>query len=151
MDRKTAFDMRQKLWCWGGAIETVDRKRQELFKYRAWANDASDTLHAAVVTGMPRGGVAKDMTDVVISIEKRMEIYREMEKKTEEDVRRVLEMKQKMDDMISKLPKGQQDVLYLRYVKKKKFAYIAGYLSMTERNVFGLEERAMKTLHDFGA
>jgi len=87
-----------------------------------------------------------DMTDTVLQIQKRADMYHDMEIQSDNEIKRLLDLKTEMDELVNALPMAQQQVVHLRYEGKHRYSYIAIKMGMTERNVFVLESKAVKRL-----
>ena len=70
-------ETRSLLQRWGGTMEDIRRLERERDALRQWAEDARCTLRGRSLDGLPRGGAARDLGDVVEAAMQRSKMYAE--------------------------------------------------------------------------
>lgn len=128
----TRDEMRLNLVRWGSSIDTISKLEADLRSYRQWADDARNTLKAASLTGMPGGGVRKDMTDIVIEVMRRADMYDEEIKRIGERIGQAVEHKRKIDALIERLNEQERMIVHMRYADKLGWKDISEKIGYSE-------------------
>lgn len=106
--------LRRRLWEWGDALSGCERRRAEINRLRAQAEDAQTVLGAQVITGMPHASNTGDPTARYVLM--RDNAVQRIERLTDE-INSIMAAKAEMDDIIRTLPETYQQLLWMRYVR----------------------------------
>lgn len=134
---------RKLLWSWGNYISRINRLEVERACAARWADDARETLHAQVLTGMPRGGKGSDLADVVATVERMEQNYRDLLKHIEAEIDDLIRLRNCMEGLVAQLTPLQEKIIAYRYIDGHSWRYIAMKTNYDEDHVMRIERQAV--------
>lgn len=131
---------------WGSYTGRINRLEIERAEARRWTEDARETLRAQKLTGMPGSGKKSDLADVVINIERMERNYSDLLRRLDAEVSELIRTRNRVDDMLKRLPGVQAQVLTMRYIDRKSWKDIGKALTYDESNVRRYERSAVDAI-----
>ena len=136
-------ETRALLMRWGGTMEDIRRLERERDALRQWSEDARCTLRGRRMDGLPRGGEARDLGDVVEAAMQRAQMYAEQSKRIDGEIAERLRLRNEVEGLVRRLPPVQERVLVSRYVERHPWRIIALRLNYDEGHVRRIETQAV--------
>lgn len=135
------------LWQWGTALEDCERRREEIRRLMAQAEDATCVLRAQALTAMPRGSGVSDPTAAAVRMKD--DALQRVAVLTEE-INAIMARKVKMDAVIGMLPESRQTLLNLRYKRGMGLTtQIPMRMHISERTAFYWRDEILDYLCSF--
>lgn len=135
------------LWQWGTALEDCERRREEIRRLMAQAEDATCVLRAQALTAMPRGSGVSDPTAAAVRMKD--DALQRVAVLTEE-INAIMARKVKMDAVIGMLPESRQTLLDLRYKRGMGLTtQIPMRMHISERTAFYWRDEILDYLCSF--
>jgi len=110
---------------WGRAEMRICELKDELKWARTEADDLRDTLSAQSLTGMPGSRKRKDVSDLMVRIEKADRAFADLARRIDDEIAETLTMKSWMDGLIVQLPEKHQEILRMWYRRGMSHVQIA--------------------------
>ena len=136
-------ETRALLQRWGGTMEDIRRLERERDALRQWAEDARCTLHGRSLDGLPRGGRAHDLGDVVEAAMQRTKMYAEQSLRIDGEIAERLRLRNEVEGLVRRLLPVQERVIVLRYADHHPWRSIALRLNYDEGHVRRIETQAV--------
>ena len=136
-------ETRSLLQRWGGTMEDIRRLERERDALRQWAEDARCTLRGRSLDGLPRGGGACDLGDVVEAAMQRSKMYAEQSLRIDGEIAERLRLRNEVEGLVRRLPPVQERVIVLRYADRHPWRSIALRLNYDEGHVRRIETQAV--------
>ena len=114
MDNEQRKEIEKELWAWGSALKDCERRRREIKRLLEQAADAENVLHSQIITGIPHGTDVGDPTGKAVIM--RDNTLRRIAQLTDE-INAIMQRKERMDELISRLPENMQSLLEMRHVR----------------------------------
>lgn len=131
------------IWKWANVISRMDRLNRELKWAKAMADDATDTLKAQNVTGMPRSGKQSDLADVVAAHERLKDSYDALAVKIAAEIEELIRFRNAMESVVSNLSSLQERIIEYRYVDGHSWQWIAMKTNYDESQARRIERQAL--------
>ena len=141
LDRRSGT--RALLMRWGGTMEDIRRLERDRDALRQWAEDARCTLRGRSLDGLPRGGGAGDLSDVVEAAMQRSQMYAEQSKRIDGEIAERLRLRNEVEQLVRRLSPVQERVIVSRYVERRPWRSIALRLNYDEGHVRRIETKAV--------
>lgn len=147
-EREQMRKTRGYLWRWGATMSVVKRKEAEIAAMHFLVTDATQTLQAQRLTGMPHGSGTSDPTlRAVLELEKRREAYEQTNTAATEVICARLAEKRAIDELMQTwLTDFQIQILTMRYERGHEWNYIALKIPCDESTARKQEQKAIKKL-----
>jgi len=138
--------LKRRLWDWGDALSGCERRRAEIRRLQAQAEDAQSVLGAQVITGMPHGSGVGDPTARYVLM--RDDATARIAVLTDE-INAIMARKSRMDAVIAQLPDRLQRLLWMRYVRGWTMTIkIPQELHVSDRTVAYWHDKSLRTIAD---
>ena len=89
---------RKILWAWGNTLNRIERLEAYRRAFELFAEDARETLHAQSLSGMPRGGRSRDISDIVVKVTERAQKYEQEAQKVDVQIADALRLRSTVED-----------------------------------------------------
>jgi DNA-directed RNA polymerase specialized sigma24 family protein len=142
--------VRRLLWRWGGALDAIARRQDELARTGALAKAAYDSIRMSVVTGVPRG-TDTSLTSVERAVDAAGDLaaaYEEQLNRLTVEIEEMLRFKTAVDACVNALPEPQRGVIERRYKDGADFGLIASRLGYSVGWARSVESAAVAALAD---
>ena len=140
--------MRNMLWAWGNTLTRIKRLENERTAFREYADDARRTLRSPNMSGMPKGGKSSDLSDVIVAINKEVEMYDRQVRRINAEIEDAMQMRNCVEDCIVHLTPLQENVLTYRYVDGRSWRFVAMKLNYAEEYVKAVDTQAVDAMID---
>ena len=124
-------------------MEDIRRLERERDALRQWAEDARCTLRGRRLDALPRGGGARDLSDVVENAMQRSEMYARQSQRIDGEIAERLKLRNAVEALVCRLPPVQERVIVYRYVERYPWRNIALRLNYDEGHVRRIETGAV--------
>lgn len=139
---------RRLLWQWGNTLTRIRRLEQERAAFAEMAADARRTLRSPAMNGMPRGGRASDLSDVVARAMDEAERYERQAERINLEIDDAIRFRNCIEDCISGLTPLQESILTYRYIDVRSWRFIAMKLNYDEGHLRKIEAQAVDAISD---
>ena len=147
IDQAERKRMNTMLWQWGTALKDCERRRAEIRRLMAQAEDADCVLRAQVLSAMPKGNGVGDPTAAAIQMKD--DALQRVAVLTAE-INEIMAKKEKVDAVISMLPESRQTLLDLRYKRGMRLStQIPMRMHISERTAFYWRDESIEYLCSF--
>jgi hypothetical protein len=143
---KARNSARRVLWKWANTKKTIERLENERAYFKGLADDARCMLKAQNLTGMPGGGVAADISDIIVQVEKSSAIYASQCERINEEIADALQIRNMVYNFITKLTPIQEKVITYRYLEGYTWQFIALKINYDEKSARRIETRVVDNL-----
>lgn len=113
-----------------------------------WADDARETLHAQNITGMPGGGKRTDLADVVASVVRMEQNYRNLVLQIETETADLIRLRNCIEELVMQLTPIQEKIITYRYIDGRSWQYIAFKTQYDESQARRIERQAVDFITD---
>ena len=140
--------IRRMLWKWGNTLQTINRLEHEREAFRAWADDARETVRAQAYRETPGGGRKGDLSDAIDRIVERQKSYETQVQRIDAEIVDAIRFKNEIDALVAELSPAQIRVIEYRYIDGHTWQFIAMKTNYNEGHVRRLEANALDKLSE---
>ena len=139
---------RRLLWQWGNTLTRIRRLEQERAAFAEMAADARRTLRSPAMNGMPRGGRASDLSDVVARAMDEAERYERQAERINLEIDDAIRIRNCIEGCIAGLTPLQESILTYRYIDVRSWRFIAMKLNYDEGHLRKIEAQAVDAISE---
>ena len=121
---------RKILWAWGNTLNRIERLEAYRRAFELFAEDARETLHAQSLSGMPRGGRSRDISDIVVKVTERAQKYEQEAQKVDVQIADALRLRSTVEEFLDTLETDERRIVEYRYADGHQWHFIAMKMNM---------------------